>query len=67
MRFIILGIGLFALGLPMLTPSSAVAEGPKVLQTFFVEVEPTNHDAYLAKIKELNPIVQRLGLPEVRV
>ncbi len=67
MRLIILGISLFALGLTTLAPSPAAAEGPKVLQTFFVEVEPANRDAYLAKIKELNPIVERLGLPEVRV
>lgn len=67
MRLTILAIGLVALGLAALAPVPATAEGPNVLQTFAVQVEPANRDAYLAKIKAIGPILERLGMPKLRV
>jgi len=67
MRLTILATALLALGLATLTPAPATAEGPKVLQIFVIDVDPGDREAYLGRIKALNPIIERLGLPNIRV
>jgi hypothetical protein len=49
-----------------LVPVAALADGPKVLQVITVEVTG-GRQAYLDKIKVLQGITKRLGLPPARV
>jgi hypothetical protein len=66
-RLTIFVISLLTLGLTTFAATPALAEGPNILQIFVIDVDTEDRDAYLARIKALDPIIQRLGLPNVRV
>jgi hypothetical protein len=48
--------------LALVLPSAALAETDTVLLVTAVEVEPGQRDAYLAKVKQLQGIIKRLGV-----
>lgn len=66
-RLTTIAISVLALSLTTFAATPATAEGPNILQIFVIDVDPEDREAYLARIKALDPIIQRLGRPNVRV
>jgi NIPSNAP len=54
-------VSAFCFGLAL--PSLAAADSNTVLQVTAVQVKPGQMDAYLAKVKQLQAIIKRLGTP----
>ena len=65
MQTLVKGIGTVVVSLALFA-GPAVAEGPKVLNVLAIEVSG-DQAAYLAKVKQLNTITQRLGAGSIRV
>jgi hypothetical protein len=56
-------LGVLAISwLALVLPSAAVAETGTVLLVTTVKVQPGQMDAYLAKVKQLQGIIKRLGI-----